>query len=736
MRLHCALFGALLLVLCLAPAVCDPAGPFHILGPGGGGAMYNPTISPHDTKTALVSCDMTGSYITKNGGESWRMFNLRGTPRFFVFDPKDKNVIYAQVTGLWRSTDGGDTWHMLYPSSRSLRGIEMNSDHAEETLLAEPDPLGRIMALAVDPRDSAVLYASGGKKGHPGLFVSRDRGESWSDFQALREPALKLWAVEMPRGRQTKIYAVTQREIVTIQDGISAISSISSPSPITDASLGRTQSGMALYRVSGQAAYVSLDDGKSWNQCSLPGSSAKVTAIATSFNHGDTAYLGYEGLRLGNTTWTGIAKTEDTGRTWNLVWKQDQEAIPQVQDAWITPTLGADWGGTALTVGVAQQDPDLCYVTDLGRTMRTANGGKSWQAVYSHHLAGANWQTSGLDVTTTYGYHFDPFDHKRQFITYTDIGLFRSEDAGRSWTSSIAGVPRPWWNTTYWIEFDPKVNGRMWSANSYTHDLPRPKMWRHTSPMRYRGGVCRSDDGGRSWIASRTGMPESAVTHILLDPSSPVNARTLYAAAFGRGVYKSTDGGASWQLKIRGIQEKEPFVWRLARANDGTLYVILARRSETPQLGGFGDGALYRSRDGGESWTPIALPSGVNGPNGLAIDPTSPKRLFLAAWARPTGMRGEGGGVYRSDDGGKSWTRSLEADQHIYDVTIDPKNSQHLYAAGFESAAWRSIDSGVHWSRIPGFDFKWAHRVVLDPDSPGLVYITTFGGSVWHGPTN
>ena len=48
------------------------------VGPGGGGAMFSPTVSPHDPDFAFVSCDMTGSYITRDGGKSWRMFNLRG----------------------------------------------------------------------------------------------------------------------------------------------------------------------------------------------------------------------------------------------------------------------------------------------------------------------------------------------------------------------------------------------------------------------------------------------------------------------------------------------------------------------------------------------------------------------------------------------------------------------------------------------------------------------------------
>src|SRR5436853_2883991 len=80
-------------------------GNFLVIGPGGGGAMFNPTISPHNANTVLISCDMTGSYITHDGGRSWRMFNLRSTVKFFAFDPKSPDTLYAETIGLWRSQD-------------------------------------------------------------------------------------------------------------------------------------------------------------------------------------------------------------------------------------------------------------------------------------------------------------------------------------------------------------------------------------------------------------------------------------------------------------------------------------------------------------------------------------------------------------------------------------------------------------------------------------------------------
>src|SRR5256714_12966512 len=95
--------------LALASAGDSRPGNFKIIGPGGGGAMFHPTISPHDPNTVLVRCDMTGAYITHDGGKSWRMFKLRGVVEFFVFEPKDKKVIDGQSTGPRRSQDSGET---------------------------------------------------------------------------------------------------------------------------------------------------------------------------------------------------------------------------------------------------------------------------------------------------------------------------------------------------------------------------------------------------------------------------------------------------------------------------------------------------------------------------------------------------------------------------------------------------------------------------------------------------
>jgi photosystem II stability/assembly factor-like uncharacterized protein len=643
--------------------------------------------------------------------------------------------MYAHATGLWRSTDGGEHWNLVYPSPSAVKGVKMDSDHADEQVLADPDPLGTITALAVDPSNSQVLYAAANTKESPALFVSRDYGKSWQKQVSLPDVPRRLWVDPQSAADARTLFLASAHAIALSSHG--EVHSLPLPAPVTDISLGFGSGAQpTIYATSEQGIFVSKDGGANWNKSNLPGEGAKVRAIATSLRHPETAYVSYDHLTLDGKSWMGVAKSTNSGADWKLVWKESDAAAKNVHEAWITDRFGPGWGENPLNLTVAQQDPNLAYGTDLGRTMRTSDGGATWTAVYSRRVNDGGWTSLGLDVTTSYGIHFDPFDSKRQFITYTDIGLFRSEDGGVSWTSSTAGVPREWMNTTYWVVFDPQVRGRMWSVNSYTHDLPRPKMWRHNSVLTFKGGVCISDDGGKSWTKSNTGMDETAATHILLDPTSPVTARVLYVAGYGRGVYKSSDGGRTWALKNNGITQQEPFALRLARSSTGALYVVIARRSEDGSIGNAGDGALYRSTDGAEHWQPVPLPEGTNGPNGLAIDPRSPDRLYLAAWARATGTHGDGGGVFLSEDGGKSWKQVLDKDRHIYDVTVDPEDSNVLYAAGFESSAWRSPDCGLHWSRISGFNFKWGHRVIPDPLHHDSVYITTFGGSVWHGAIN
>ena len=711
---------------------------FEVIGPGGGGALFQPTVSPQDPEHVLVACDMTGAYVTNNGGETWRMFNLRGRVRWFAFDPSNKDVIYAKSIGLWRSTDAGHTWKLLYPDPAKVTGIAMSDDHASESLQTST-ATGTITGLAVDPADSETLYSVLQRAGSTHVMVSRDAGAGWSEIGTLSEPVGKIYVdPNSPRDDRT-LYLIGKNSVLSREHAKWRHGTAAAVESFLDTSMSfpTTNGASFIYATSDNTIVISADGGRSWQKSELPGSGARLHAIAASPNHPETAYVSYSGLKEGwfgrGAAYFGVARTNDRGKNWELVWKESDQHASNIHDGWVSEFFGPDYGGSALGLAISASNTQIVYATDEGRIMRSSDGGKTWNAIYSTRHSDASYTGRGLESTTSYGVHFDPFDSKRIFVSYTDIGLFRSENGGASWTSSLEGVPHLWRNTTYWIVFDPEVRGRIWAAMSKTHDLPRSKMWQKRSISNFDGGIMLSEDGGKSWRKSNEGMAPTAPTHIILDANSKPETRTLYVAAFGRGVYKSSDGGRSWRLKNTGIIGSEPLAWRLALAPSGDLYLVVARRSDDGSIGTEGDGALYRSNDGAEHWTKLKLPDGVNGPDGLALDPADPKRLYLATWGRNTPPHASGGGIFLSADQGRTWRNVLAQDQHIYDVTVDARDPKILYAAGFESSAWRSKDRGRTWKRIPGFNFKWGHRVIPDPLDSSKIYITTFGGGVWHG---
>src|SRR5882672_1814822 len=301
---------AFLVFLCLASAWPQRPGDFRVIGPGGGCAMFNPTISPHDVSTVLVSCDMTGSYITHDGGRTWRMFNLRGVVNFFVFDPQDPKMMYAHATGLWRSTDSGANWNLVYPLAATVQGVKMNSDHADETIRAQSDPLGVILAMAVDPADSHVLYVAAGPApprsaaGPPprreeklGLFVSRDSGVSWQRQADLPGEVRRIWVDPHSPADARVLYAGGVKSVAVV-DGASA-RDLPLAAPATDISLGfGSREKPVIYMTSEKGVFVSQDGGASWHKTPLPGNGGTVRAIATSLRHPETAYASYSRLTL------------------------------------------------------------------------------------------------------------------------------------------------------------------------------------------------------------------------------------------------------------------------------------------------------------------------------------------------------------------------------------------------------------------------------------------------------
>jgi photosystem II stability/assembly factor-like uncharacterized protein len=250
-------------------------------------------------------------------------------------------------------------------------------------------------------------------------------------------------------------------------------------------------------------------------------------------------------------------------------------------------------------------------------------------------------------------------------------------------------------------------------------------------------GVYRTTDGGRTW--AHLGLDGThAIAKVRLHPSDP---NVAYVAALGnlwkatpdRGVYKTTDGGRTWTKSL--------YVDTLTGATDlvmdpgdpNTLYAAMYQRLRTPwgfNGGGPGSG-IWKTTDGGTTWRPLTngIPAGDKGRIGLAIAHTYP-RMLLATIEAP----GENG-TWRTEDGGETWTRLNSTNprpMYYSKIYIDPTNERRAYILGV--SVFRSDDGGRVFRELPNsptydLGLKTDHHALwINPRDPRQLYLVGDGG--------
>ena len=761
-----------------------PESAWKVIGPGGGGGIMKPTISPIDENIVMYHCDMTAAYITLDGGHSWKINNLWNVPEDFEFDPVDEHTIYVATRGfshsedrgsgfsmLYRTTDKGKKWEIIFPD---VKKADKKFEKLQSYDLKPSDVIpgaidGTIDKIAVDPLNNRSIYLGlaslkdymspqrNAQSIDSAMLVHSDnKGKTWNLIARL--PGENVRAVFSPgkTGLRDEVLVFTESACVRINMRTKQAKQLNLPvNRLIAVEGGKGKDGSRIFiqapmrnengNVTG-GMYVSKDNGDSWTQVNN-GLLTKLaegrvlsfrTGLAVCETQPDVAYIS---VVLPEPTENGavvqvysIYKTTNSGADWIPVLRSSSSGgymTNKYDGSWLDISYGPGWGGAPIDLGVAPTNPDICYAGDNGRGYKTIDGGKTWKQVYSHAQPDGSYTSSGLDVTTCYGIHFDPFDKNHFFICYTDMGLFHTYNSGSSWFHSLKGVPNEWVNTCYDLKFDPTVKGRVWAVWANAHDLPRTKMFSPRGFGNYKGGVTVSDDGGRNWRTSNNGMSENSIcTSILVDPTSPENARTLYVGIFDKGVYKSTDGGENWKDANNGLGDNL-LAWQIRKNSEGRLFVLCARGLKDNNTV---DGEIYYSDDQAVTWQQMALPKGVNGPHDLLIDPENGGRMYLSCWPRKTNEGDKNGGVYKTEDGGKSWKQVFDERYRVNAADVDPTNSSILYINTFQNSAFRSADFGENWKRIEGYRFKWGQRPVVDPHNPGMLFLSTYGGSVFYGP--
>ncbi|WP_396218884.1 WD40/YVTN/BNR-like repeat-containing protein [Gemmatimonas sp.] len=261
------------------------------------------------------------------------------------------------------------------------------------------------------------------------------------------------------------------------------------------------------------------------------------------------------------------------------------------------------------------------------------------------------------------------------------------------------------------------------------------------------GGVWKSTNAGTTWMPIFDKQPVQTIGDIVLEPGNPDvvyvgsgEGNPRNSVSFGNGIYKSTDGGKSW--KWLGLADSRHIARMVINPRDPRKVYAASLGSE---YGPNGERGVFMSEDGGETWKRTLYIDDRHGASDIDIDPQNPNVLYAGMWyfdrKQWTHRSGdEKGGVFKSVDGGKTWTkltRGIPSLTGRIGVKVAPSNPRMVYAVieSKEGFVFRSDDAGESWQAVSsnantiGRGFYYADLRV-DPKNEHHVY--TIGMSFMH----
>ncbi len=331
----------------------------------------------------------------------------------------------------------------------------------------------------------------------------------------------------------------------------------------------------------------------------------------------------------------------------------------------------------------------------------------------------------GGRVTTVTGVPSQP---KTFYMGVASGGLFRTIDGGASWNPITDGkIPLGSTGCVAVADSDPNVIYLGTGSDDVRSNVSTGR------------GVYKTTDGGLTWKfigLYDTGQIGSVRIH-------PTNPNIVWVSAQGdafksnaeRGVFKTTDGGQTWRQVLFVSDSVGAMDVELQPGNPSVVYAWMSHLERKPWtiISGSRDGGFYKSTDGGEHFTKstTGLPNELIGKANLAVTAAKPNRIYALIEAKP------GGGLYRSDDAGQSWTAmnpqpaSIAAamiQRPFYYVALgaDPTNADVVYAGA--EGFFKSTDGGKTFTifRTPHGD---NHDIWINPKDGNIMIQSNDGGA-------
>ncbi|NCG19793.1 MAG: hypothetical protein GWP91_12360 [Rhodobacterales bacterium] len=624
-----------------------------------------------------------------DAGEHWTSIDVNGNTsriRYWVEDPTDPDKMLAATEhGLEQSADGGLTWTHLVAGLGDARGSFL--DHT-----ASPATIWHATDSGIWRSDDGVSFAPW----HVGAVQAFTGGRDGSGLLLAyldRDPTACSWSVivnTLENCGQVHVSVDEGAFVATGQEG-------------------------------GDHLQMARND--------------SMTLYTTGSRSWESAY--------GTKVWRSL----DRGASFDLIFhQQNWDVLPYAP--WPASQLeysavGLDvgwWDGGYYHFEVGPTDADLIGGSGNFFIHLSENGGSYWQSAITE-LAQPGpaaeemfWRSSGIEVTSVRRLRFHPTDPLFGLAATMDIGGQVTEDGGDSWR-----ISRSTYNAIYDVAFDPANTDRAFIATGSIHDWPHE--W-HAMPLLAAGGIFETTDRGRTWTHLDPAFNQQFLS-VAYDPDTD----TVYAGSQISGVARRIAGGP-WEWINTGLGAGDLIVPQLEIAPvDGTVYLLLT-----------GDYGTWSTRDrtgvysrapADASWThlrgTVNHPPSVSQayelwwyPTSFAIDlsPTGDRdTLFL------TDQENNGQylatGVWKSSDHGATWDRTTQY-THPWSVDIDPNNPSRVYASGTwswgEGGPLYSDDGGDSWQLDPSVPLSFnGNSVTVDPNDPGKVFRTFFGGGMWYG---